>query len=540
MEQKHNLGSLLNGGANEARPEPSVQEIAQSQVDNFMAGSTPVATTSESSGSANIMQVTEEDFKNAIPITAEDADREAEEKIIKNVNHGFADMMKTLDDGLAEEDARIDRLEEIGVEAYQEASHGARSETVEVESDEARKVNQDELRRSSGDPDYAIVSDEDFVPDFEEDDDEETKPAEKTETVNTDDDEDRSSADAVLNVLGAAPTVEFNNGPKDLVSVVRDRHMKAEIVSTGRFESKSLADQAFINSVNKFKAKNFRTVRVPLINSGFFVDMVGTGSNDLVMFYDSSDQSISAAEYAMNRMKTIMKACVGAEPKVNPNELKNLIHNADYRMMSYGYVCATLEEIVFPHTCPKCNHTFKVKCNPAEMLLNADKLEERIQKIRTAKNAADNSLMAKEVKLSFDSGFEVTVGHSSYYDEVVMLNALNHYIQTLKPIEAAPLARMSTNLLYIKKISLPNGLKAANVYQTFKALQLMNLDEYEQVMDAIKSLTDMVITPKLGVSDVECPHCKEIVKEIEIDSVEELVFFHTMVIQAEKENSKKK
>ena len=404
MEQKHNLGSLLNGGANETRPEPSVQEIAQSQVDNFMAGSTPVATASESTGSATIMQVTEEDFKNAIPITAEDADREAEEKIIKNVNHGFADMMKTLDDGLAEEDARIDRLEEIGVEAYQEASHGARSETVEVESDEARKVNQDELRRSSGDPDYAIVSDEDFVPDFEEDDDEETKPAEKTETVNTDDDEDRSSADAVLNVLGAAPTVEFNNGPKDLVSVVRDRHMKAEIVSTGRFESKSLADQAFINSVNKFKAKNFRTVRVPLINSGFFVDMVGTGSNDLVMFYDSSDQSISAAEYAMNRMKTIMKACVGAEPKVNPNELKNLIHNADYRMMSYGYVCATLEEIVFPHTCPKCNHTFKVKCNPAEMLLNADKLEERIQKIRTAKNAADNSLMAKEVKLSFDSG----------------------------------------------------------------------------------------------------------------------------------------
>ena len=174
------------------------------------------------------------------------------------------------------------------------------------------------------------------------------------------------------------------------------------------------------------------------------------------------------------------------------------------------------------------------------MLLNADKMEERIQRIRSAKSASDNSLMAKEVKLSFDSGFEVTVGHSSYYDEVVMLNALNHYIQTLKPIEAAPLARLSNNLLYIKKISLPNGLKAANVYQTFKALQLMNLDEYSQVMDAIKTLTDMIITPKIGVSDVECPHCKEVIKSIELDSVEELVFFHSMVTQAEKENTKKK
>ena len=538
MEQKHNLGSLLNGAANETNEPTAMASVAQSQVDNFMAGHKPVATIDEDNESATIMAVSKEDFENAIPITAEDAEREAVEKVKQNVSHGYDDMMKTLDDGLAEEDARIARLDELGTEAYQKASHGARSETTDTE--EARKVSQDELRRSSGDPDYAIVPDEDFVPDFGEDEDEVKEINEKASTPDVDDDEDRSNADAVLNVLGTAPTVEFSNGPKDLVSVVRDRHMKTEIISTGRFESKSLADQAFINSVNKFKAKNFRTVRVPLINSGFFVDMVGTGSNDLVMFYDSSDQNISAAEYAMNRMKTIMKACVGAEPKVNPNELKNLIHNADYRMMSYGYVCATLEEIVFPHTCEKCNHTFKVKTNPAEMLLNADKMEERIQRIRSAKNASDNSLMAKEVKLSFDSGFEVTVGHSSYYDEVVMLNALNHYIQTLKPIEAAPLARLSNNLLYIKKISLPNGLKAANVYQTFKALQLMNLDEYSQVMDAIKTLTDMIITPKIGVSDVECPHCKEVIKSIELDSVEELVFFHSMVTQAEKENTKKK
>ena len=538
MEQKHNLGSLLNGAVNESKESTDMASVAQSQVDNFMAGHKPVATIDEDNESATIMAVSKEDFENAIPITAEDAEREAVEKVKQNVSHGYDDMMKTLDDGLAEEDARIARLDELGTEAYQKASHGARSETTDAE--EARKVSQDELRRSSGDPDYAIVPDEDFVPDFGEDEDEVKEINEKASTPDVDDDEDRSNADAVLNVLGTAPTVEFSNGPKDLVSVVRDRHMKTEIISTGRFESKSLADQAFINSVNKFKAKNFRTVRVPLINSGFFVDMVGTGSNDLVMFYDSSDQNISAAEYAMNRMKTIMKACVGAEPKVNPNELKNLIHNADYRMMSYGYVCATLEEIVFPHTCEKCNHTFKVKTNPAEMLLNADKMEERIQRIRSAKNASDNSLMAKEVKLSFDSGFEVTVGHSSYYDEVVMLNALNHYIQTLKPIEAAPLARLSNNLLYIKKISLPNGLKAANVYQTFKALQLMNLDEYSQVMDAIKTLTDMIITPKIGVSDVECPHCKEVIKSIELDSVEELVFFHSMVTQAEKENTKKK
>ena len=120
-----------------------------------------------------------------------------------------------------------------------------------------------------------------------------------------------------------------------------------------------------------------------------------------------------------------------------------------------------------------------------------------------------------------------------------MLNSLNHYLQSLKPIESAPMAAMTNALLYIKRITLPNGLRAANVYQTFKALRLMDLGEYDQVNEAIVKLRDQIIEPRIGVHDIVCPHCKEKIPEIEIDGVAELIFFLTTVIRAEKDVTKK-
>lgn len=550
MDNEKTLGGLVGETREgEIDKQQAMSSMAEEQVNQFFAGMNPgavnqateeepvVAAPSGDKVATEIVAVTKEDFENAIPITAKDAEAEANARIEKHVREGQHEILDVLDNIDKEEDDRIARLENTGVEAYAKKANGAKVETTDVDYDSS--VSQDALRRSSGDPDYNMLRDADFVPSFGEAGDEDE--VETSDEAEADEGDDYSDAENTMELIGKAPMVEYTEpgASKDIITLVRKRHMKAELVSTGKFESKTLADQAFNNSVNKFKMKNFRSVRIPLINSGFFVDMVGTGANDLVMLYDNTDRRIGPAEYELNRLRTIIRSVVGAEPHVNPNELKNLIHHRDYPMMAYGQLCATLDEVVFPNTCPKCNRTFKVKANPADMILNVDDMSAKITSMRNAKSAVENSLMGEDIKLTFESGFEVTIGHPSYYDEVVMLNSLNHYLQSLKPIESAPMAAMTNALLYIKRITLPNGLRAANVYQTFKALRLMDLGEYDQVNEAIVKLRDQIIEPRIGVHDIVCPHCKEKIPEIEIDGVAELIFFLTTVIRAEKDVTKK-
>ena len=543
----------LSGLVGESRSEAidktkEMTSLAEETINGFFAGMNPganhnvpdepvVSAPSGQKVATEIVSVSKEDFENAVPITAKDAEREAEAKIAQHVQESQHEILDVLDNLGKEEGERTARLENTGAEAYAKVVNKGGDKESDV--DYSSSVSQDELRRSSGDPDYNVLRDADFTPSFGED--EEVEDNTETEEAEADEGDDYSDVENTMELIGKSPTVEYTEpgASKDMIKLVRKRHLKAELVSTGKFESKTLADQAFNNSVNKFKMKNFRSVRVPLVNSGFFVDMVGTGANDLVMLYDNTDQRIGPAEYELNRLRTIIRSVVGAEPHVNPNELKNLIHHRDYPMMAYGQLCATLDEVVFPNTCPKCNRTFKVKANPADMILNVDDMAATIESMQNAKSASENSLMGEDVKLTFESGFEVTIGHPSYYDEVVMLNSLNHYLQTLKPIESAPMAAMTNALMYIKRIALPNGLRAANVYQTFKALRLMDLSEYDQVNEAIIKLRDQIIEPRIGVHDIVCPHCKEKIPEIEIDGVAELIFFLTTVIRAEKDVTKK-
>lgn len=533
MENGNNsLSDLIGTPEENENNDTNMQQIAKDQVDAFFAGMgrpQPV-TESKPSESITIQQVSQEEFEQGTVITAQHIKQEAMAKIDEQKKEDMNNVLSTLKKSTDEEDRRLKALDDKGAEVYQafasgEAVRSKDGETVEIKHD------QDDLRRYSGDPDYKVIPNEDLTPVFDEDDDFEPD----SEEPKADDAEDLDTEEGINHVLATSPSITYADDKSDVIKVLRKKHMRAELVSTGRFESKTLADQAFMNNAAKFKAKNFRTVRVPLANSGFSIDMVGTGANDLIMLYDNTDQRINAADYELNRMRTMMKSIVGSDPKVAPGDMKNLIHHRDYVMMSYAHLCATLDEVVFPHTCPKCNHTFKIKANPADMLLNVDELRPIIEKINVAKDPRENSLMAAEVKMEFDSGFEVVVGHPSYYDEVVMLNALNHYLQNLQPIEATPLGHMANTLLYIRRITLPNGLRAANVYQTFQALRLMDLNEFDQVRDAVKEIMDQVKEIKIGVHDVVCPHCKETIPEIGIDNVSDLIFFLTMVTSAEKE-----
>lgn len=537
MDNEKTLSALTGQETGSMNSAEDMTRMAEDVVDSFFAGMTKIGPSTEEyrnskSGTTvtEITPTTSDSMDAFTPITAQDASREANAKIMEQIKQNDADILKVFDKAADDEDARLAHLEAVGTAAYDDITKKP-NDTVAV----ARSVDQDELRRSSGDPDYAMISDADFTPSFDEYDEDEVNASTKTEEPA----ENYDTPEDVTNILANSPTVEFTNSVASPIQIVKNRKMRTEIVSSGRLDSKVLADQAFINNANKFKSKNFRTVRVPLVNSGFSVDLVGTGANDLVMLYDDTDQHIGASEYELNCMKTIIRAVVGTEPRVDPNQLKNVIHHRDYEMMAYGHLCATLADVVFPYTCDKCNHTFKVKANTADLLLNAKELVPRIDAIKHSNNPAENSLMAADIKLTFESGFEVVIAHPSYYDEVVMLNALNHYITTLKPIEAIPLAKLATNLLYIKSITLPNGLRAANVYQTFKALRLMDLNENDQVIEAIKTLRKDVVEPKFGVANIECPHCHEILDEVTVDSVKQMVFFHIMVLQAEKETMRK-
>ena len=455
------------------------------------------------------------------------------------------DMLKNVADA---EDARIQRLEESGdVSAYVEMKkrYGDSGDSETVENGSA-KPNQAKPKASDSDevdfdPATGLASDA-LDPEFLDENDEPIK--DETDTIDdvndTDDEvENYDTYEDVVNVLSAAPTLDYSATEPSVVTVLRNRKVKTEIVSSGRFDSKVLGDKAFDNHINRFKQRNYRQVRVPLVNSGILADFVGTGANDLIMMYGNTDQNIPASEYEQLKMQSIIRSIVSTTPKVDSSQLKNIIHHKDYEMMSFGHLCATLDEIIIPHTCEKCNRSFKIKSKPMDLLLNAKDFQERTDDISTAKNAENQSLMAHDVTQEFESGFKVTVGYPSYYEELVALRSLSHYVDTLSQVEAYRLAQMSTSLMYIKSLRLPDGLYANNMYQKFKAIRMMPMHESTTIFDTIDKMVKEVIVPKFGAANVKCPHCGEAIETVTIDSVTAMVFYHTTVVQAERDAMKK-
>ena len=68
---------------------------------------------------------------------------------------------------------------------------------------------------------------------------------------------------------------------------------------------------------------------------------------------------------------------------------------------------------------------------------------------------------------------------------------------------------------------------------------MMPMHESTTIFDTIDKMVKEVIVPKFGAANVKCPHCGEAIETVTIDSVTAMVFYHTTVVQAERDAMKK-
>ena len=467
-------------------------------------------------------------------ITHDDVVAKERQAATENQASAMNELLGMMDNVINNEKERVAELDkpevkQMVVEAAKESGTYKYAETVRKEEENPKAV--------------ASTNYDDFMPDYDDSDDTEDYDSvsrenyDTTDNMERDDSEDESEnqLDQIMADIKNLPTVHHKTEETadPVIAMVRDRKPGGEIVKSNRVKDEG--DVAFMNSLSKFKKNNFRTVRVPLVNSGFWADIVGTGAIDLTTLYANMDRGTIAIDYELEKMKATIKGVVATNPKVPMESLRNMIHYSDYQMMAFGRVCATFKTINSMGTCPECNKEFKFDANPRDMLLNLDKLTDRINAMRNAISIDDYSLLSKDRKFEFDeSGLTVVVGHPSYVDMVTMYNAMQYYTSPdagLSKIESRNFQLRLQTLSYVRSVVLPNGVRAANAYQKHLALNMLTTEEFKEVTDTIRELVDQVVAPEFGISGLRCPHCgKEVT--MQIGSLEDLVFYHSMVTQS--------
>ena len=311
---------------------------------------------------------------------------------------------------------------------------------------------------------------------------------------------------------------------ESILTTVKDR---VTTIPSGRTNpSKTVDDSAFMSAINKFKRDNFRTVSVPLLNSGFSVDMVGTGAVDLNLLYSNTDDNTTRAEYEIEKMKVTMRNVVGTTPKIPKDDLRNMIHFADYNMMAYAHVAATLKNIEMIQTCTDCGEDFRIVCKSSDMIINMDKIKDRANAIKNATDPKEYSLMMTDQEFSADNGCSVILGHPSYAEYIQYSEEVRGMIDGFSSFEQTMFRRVATALPFIRTITLPNGIHTNTIRQKFMALGMLSDDDLTELMKRINEMSDKIITPEFGIKLVKCPRCGKVHTDIRYENLENMLFFH--------------
>lgn len=446
-------------------------------------------------------------------VAFQEANQKIDERIAKNENM-ITDMLNA---ALSSEDARLEQLEsdpESDPMFRYEIEKKKRGGDVVTANRE--ELAEDELQKTT--------SSDDFMPSYGADDDEIKSDKEtKMDETNAEEEVEDEQTKYIRGLVNA------DTEPEGESAIEVKREQVITIKSNRDKSGKVVGDQAFLNAINKFKKDNFRVVTVPMVNSGFMLDVVGSGAVDITMLYMGVDENTSIIDYELEKMKTIIKNVVGTSPRIDPMQLKNMIHYNDYQMMAYGHICATLNEIASVHTCTGCGKDFRITANPNELILNLDELKDKIDMIRNAKSIADISLLAINKKITTEDGYEVVIGHPSYIDMINLFTAVKSYTSKLSQSEALRFNRMTQLISMIRSFKLPNGLRANNAYQIYYGLNLLSDESYKLVTNEIVDFAKKAIIPKFGIKRVKCPHCGKINTDIPFDKLDDMIFFHTTV-----------
>lgn len=474
------------------------------------------------------------------------ATRERIEHMDRLAAEGTNKTMSMLQDALSEEEQREARIaetlrdEDKVRELYQSDIPGGQTakvsytpdlpendQRVDIPNLHPRDINQ--VQRTQVDSGSASTAEiDDLVPAYDFEDD--TTPPEAEDTSNQRPTPNQSEEE-YAEYLRGLKTVSHGEEETDdsLVRTVRDR-VNMTTVDSGRVsKSKIVGDQAFLNAITKYKKDNFRTVSIPLVNSGFTVDIVGTGAVDLTLLYSAVDQNTLAVDYELEKMRTVIRNVVGTSPKIDRNDLRNMIHFADYQLMAYAHIAGTLKDVELIHTCDECGKDFHIISKSSDLVLNMDELRPKMQQIRSSSNIKEHSLMATDQKMTTKSGFCVNLGHPSYSEYIMYLTEMKRLVTDLPATESTRLTTLTEVLPFIRSVDLPNGIHTNSLYQRYLAIGMLSEVDYNELIEAIEAMRKKIVMPRFGIKRVSCPHCRKINTDISYRDLNDLLFFHITV-----------
>lgn len=483
------------------------------------------------------------------PITETPIDVEAEleekqnEKVRRFAEEPRNNMANMFEEAMKSEEERVERLDntlnndESRAELFKGTEMERKSKTVNYESSyESDAASEDtekpaantqvkrEIPRSAEEINF-----DEFAPSYDDDEEEEEPKAQdkQNEARPNINDSEEEYAEYIRNL----ETIHYASSEEEpsVVTTVKDRP-NVTPVSSGRLnKTKNMQDSSFLSAVNKFKKDSFRTVSVPLVNSGFTVDIVGSGAVDLTLLYSVADSNISSADYELEKMKTVMRNVVGTHPKVGKDNLRNMIHYIDYQLMAYAHVAATLKDIETIQTCPECGNDYHIVCKSSDLILNMDELRERMNAIKNTDNINDYSLMMKDQEFTTTDGFMVQLGHPSYADYIQYLTELKTMNESMNQVELTMLSRVVESLPFIRSVTMPNGVHTSSLYQRFIALGLLTEKDLRDLQAEITKMSEAIIMPQFGIKRVTCPCCGKVNTNIAFNNLDDLLFFHIMV-----------
>jgi len=465
-----------------------------------------------------------------------DVDREAmlqqEQKRIQREQQQQSDMNGLLDDALNGEAARNQKWEKAFEENPELKKELVNKDTASDTANYTPDMSDTDKHVAPIDrtPIRGYNAEDDMIPSY-------SAPTESiVDTLKkTDKDEDnKPTANASENEMAEyvknLTTIDYTGAETELVDVSRDRTpMVTETARPSYKKTNPMGDQAFLNAVAKYKKDNFRVVKAVMINSGFEIGEVGTGPVDLYQLYMTTDQNTTVLDYQLAKMTTVIKNVVSTTPAVDPMQLKNVLHFADYQMLAYAHVAATLKEVEMLHTCNKCGKDFHIKAASTDLILNADEMREKAQRIHNATSIEENSLMTKDVTYTTESGFVIVLGHPSYAEYAAYMRELRDIVANGDTVVNNRIEEMNEILPFIRKITLPTGVYTSNLFQRFTAIGLLSDDDFNGLSKEVANLAKQIIIPKFGVKKIKCPHCGEVITDIAYDDLDNLLFFHFTV-----------
>lgn len=459
------------------------------------------------SGQGNVIDVQKEAFE------AENRRyQEIQEKKKQDIAGMFEDVLKEEEDRLQRLNNTLNADDETRTKLL--GNNGTNgSVTYDRMSYEDRKKDS----QRSSDPE---IDPFDLMPSY----DEESDPTPTVEEDNTPNPGDDQYGEFIRDLTVVSPTAHEDTA----VKIIKTANV--DVISNKKnVKSQTVGDQAFLNAISKFKKDKFGKVTVVLPNSGFMCDIVGTGVVDLTNLYMNVNRNMDTYDYQMEQMRTIIKNVVGTSPKVNPSNLASMIHHRDFMMMAYGHICATLEKVETVANCTECGKPFRISSSPTELIMNMNDLITRTHEIQNAPNIEAYSLMTDYHTVTTSNGIEVYLGHPSYQELIRCIRGYQEYKNNMSAADAHRFETMLPIVNLVRKVKLPNGITSNNIYQSYQALLLLSQEDIETVQKEINKMNDAVIEPKFGISEVVCPHCGKVVKDIAYDGLLDMLFYHTTI-----------